>query len=90
MFLAMIKEAGFDSVRILGQTDFDSSPVTQGAMIRAVKPESVPATAGSGAMGDLLDKYQEFFNEAYQDGALDSKTKIMISLGASLGSGCEP
>jgi len=41
-------------------------------------------------MSGLLDKYQEFFDDAYKDGALNARTKIMVSLGASLGAGCEP
>lgn len=41
-------------------------------------------------MNDGLNKYQEFFDIAYADGAIDVKTKHLIALGASLGAGCEP
>nr|WP_157212074.1 carboxymuconolactone decarboxylase family protein [Desulfomonile tiedjei] len=37
-----------------------------------------------------LDKYQEFFEAAYSEGALDRKTKHLIALGASLSAGCDP
>ncbi len=39
---------------------------------------------------DVLSKYQEFFNTAYGDGAIDRKTKHLIALGASLAAGCDP
>jgi alkylhydroperoxidase/carboxymuconolactone decarboxylase family protein YurZ len=39
---------------------------------------------------DLLGKYQEFFNAAYADAAIDRKTKHLIALGASLAAGCDP
>ena len=41
-------------------------------------------------MPDVLAKYQQFFDEAYSNGAIDVKTKHLIALGASLGAGCEP
>lgn len=41
-------------------------------------------------MEDSLAKYQEFFNQAYAEGALDRKTKHLIALAASLAAGCEP
>jgi alkylhydroperoxidase/carboxymuconolactone decarboxylase family protein YurZ len=37
-----------------------------------------------------LKKYQEFFDEVYEAGAIDVKTKNLIALGASLTAGCEP
>ena len=36
------------------------------------------------------DRYDEFFEFAYADGALDRRTKILIALGAGLGAGCAP
>ena len=41
-------------------------------------------------MTQTLEIYQKFFDEVYKDGALDAKTKILVSLGASLAAGCEP
>ena len=37
-----------------------------------------------------MDKYDEFFNLAYQSGAMDAKTKHLVALGVSLGAGCQP
>jgi len=39
---------------------------------------------------DGLNKYREFFETAYADGAINRKMKHLIALGASLGAGCEP
>jgi hypothetical protein len=38
VFLAMIKEAGFVRAELVRMTGFRSSPVTEGALFRAVKP----------------------------------------------------
>lgn len=35
-------------------------------------------------------RYDDFFSLAYADGALDARTKILVSLGASLAAGCAP
>lgn len=35
-------------------------------------------------------RYQDFFDLVYADGALDARTKILVSLGASLAAGCGP
>lgn len=43
-----------------------------------------------GTSGPAQRDYDHFFDLAYADGALDAKTKILISLGASLASGCAP
>ncbi|VAX20106.1 hypothetical protein MNBD_NITROSPINAE04-2438 [hydrothermal vent metagenome] len=59
-------------------------------MIRAVKPDIETGKEGEKTMTDLLDKYQEFFDDAYKEGALNARTKILISLGTALGAGCEP
>lgn len=53
--------------------------------LRKSQTDSVRPTRDS-----LLDKYQEFFDAAYAEGALDRKTKHLIVLGASLAAGCEP
>lgn len=37
-----------------------------------------------------LEQYKLFFDAVYEEGALDSKTKNLITLGASLAAGCEP
>lgn len=86
----MLKETGFENARFERETGFNSSPVTRGVLIRAVKPATTASNGGDKDMSGLLDKYQEFFDEAYKDGALNAKTKILISLGAALGAGCEP
>jgi len=41
-------------------------------------------------MSNALEKYQQFFAQAYGAGAIDLKTKHLIALGASLGAGCQP
>lgn len=47
-----------------------------------------PAMSGT---GDAAQRdYDRFFDLAYTGGALDAKTKILISLGASLATGCAP
>lgn len=86
----MLTETGFDHAQLVSETGFNSSPVTRGVLIRAVKSANETSKKEEKTMSGLLDKYQEFFDEAYKDGALDAKTKILISLGASLGAGCEP
>lgn len=86
----MLKKAGFENARIERETGFNSSPVTRGVLVRADKPAIAASNGGSKKMSGLLDKYQEFFDDTYKDGALNAKTKILISLGASLGAGCEP
>ncbi len=86
----MLHEVGFDHTQMVRETGFNSSPVTRGVLIRAVKPATTASNEGDNDMGGLLNKYQEFFDGAYKDGALSARTKILISLGASLGAGCEP
>lgn len=74
----------------VAETGFNSSPVTRGVLFRAEKP----VVSGVGrlrmSVQDSLDKYQEFFNAAYAEGAIDRKTKHLIALGASLAAGCDP
>jgi hypothetical protein len=36
-FLAMLRIGGFENVELTGKTGFDSSPKTEGVLIRAVK-----------------------------------------------------
>jgi alkylhydroperoxidase/carboxymuconolactone decarboxylase family protein YurZ len=85
-FLALMKEAGFKGVESAGETGFNSSPVTRGTLFRAIRGEG-----GKGmAVEDGLNKYREFFETAYADGAINRKMKHLIALGASLGAGCEP
>jgi hypothetical protein len=43
-----------------------------------------------GTSGPAQESYDRFFDLAYADGALDAKTKILVSLGASLAAGCAP
>jgi hypothetical protein len=42
------------------------------------------------AVNSSLEKYKTFFDAVYEAGALDTKTKNLIALGASLAAGCEP
>jgi len=84
----MLREAGFGDAELTAETGFNSSPVTQGVLFRAVKP--APADLGRPDMTDALSKYREFFNVAYAEGRIDRKTKHLIALGASLAAGCEP
>jgi hypothetical protein len=88
-FLAIMKQAGFADVEMVSETGFNSSPVTKGILFGAVKPAVSTSDRKSNSMV-TLGKYQEFFEEAYAEGALDSKTKQLIALGASLSAGCDP
>ena len=83
----MMKEAGFTRVESTGETGFNSSPVTRGALFRAVRGEGEERGR---QVDDGLNKYREFFETAYADGAINRKMKHLIALGASLGAGCEP
>lgn len=81
-----MKEAGFEEVELVKKTGFNSSPSTKGVLFRAVKKVrgvDMPIEEG-------LNKYQEFFNMTYADGAINRKMKHLIALGASLATGCEP
>ncbi|OGP92179.1 MAG: hypothetical protein A2156_03895 [Deltaproteobacteria bacterium RBG_16_48_10] len=86
----MLNEVGFVDVELVGETGFNSSPVTKGVLCRARK--SAISDVGRFEMQpkDALSKYQEFFNAAYAEGTLDRKTKHLIALGASLAAGCDP
>ena len=85
-----MNEVGFADVEWVAETGFNSSPVTKGVLFRARK--SAISDVGRIEMEpkDALSKYQEFFNEAYAEGAIDRKTKHLIALGASLATGCDP
>ena len=85
----MMRQAGFADVEMVSETGFNSSAVTKGFLFRAVKP-AVPISERRGDSMSALGKYQEFFEEAYAEGALDRKTKHLIALGASLSAGCDP
>ncbi len=37
-FLALLKEAGFEDAELVGTTGFNSTPKTEGVLLRAVKP----------------------------------------------------
>ncbi len=39
-FLALLEKAGFEKSELVGKTGFNSSPKTEGVLLRAVKPES--------------------------------------------------
>ena len=56
----------------------------------AVKPSIEAVKRKEKEMKDPLETYQDFFNQAYADGAIDRKTKHLIALAASLAAGCEP
>ena len=79
-----MRETGFEGIEPAGETGFNSSPITRGALFRAMKGGGKAVNVDEG-----LKKYREFFDIAYADGLLDKKTKILIALGASLGAGCE-
>jgi len=85
----MLNEAGFADYELVAETGFNSSPVTKGVLFRARK--SAISDVGRVEMEpkDPLSKYQEFFNAAYAEGAIDQKTKHLIALGASLAAGCD-
>ena len=86
----MLKEAGFADVEWVAETGFNSSPVTKGVLFRARKSTNSGIRRVEMEPKDALSKYQEFFNEAYAEGAIDRKTKHLIALGASLAAGCDP
>lgn len=88
-FLAIMKQAGFSDVEMVSETGFNSSAVTKGVLFRAVKLAVSISERRTGSMA-ALGTYQEFFEEAYAEGALDRKTKHLIALGASLSAGCDP
>jgi len=87
-FLAMLQKVGFVDAQMIAETGFNSTPKTRGMLFRAAKVVSIVAEKNK-ARGDLLSKYQEFFEETFAQGALDRKTKHLIALGASLAAGCE-
>jgi len=39
-FLALLKEVGFENAELVGKTGFNSTPKTEGVLVRAVKPQS--------------------------------------------------
>ena len=82
----MMQKAGFDGTEAVGETGFNSSPTTRGMLFRARRGEGGKNMSAE----DGLNKYQEFFEMAYADGAINRKMKHLIALGASLGAGCEP
>jgi len=88
-FLAIMRQAGFADVEMVSETGFNSSAVTKGVLFRAVKPAVSISERRSDSMV-ALGRYQEFFEEAYAEGALDRKTKHLIALGVSLSAGCDP
>lgn len=65
-----------------------SDPAEEAEMSTAPATPDEPAYAGTSAPAQ--QHYDRFFQSAYADGVLDEKTKILISLGASLASGCAP
>lgn len=86
----MLKEAGFVDAELVTETGFNSSPVTKGVLFRARRLSLSEVGRVDMQTNDTLSKYQEFFNAAYAEGAIDRKTKHLIALGASLAAGCEP
>jgi AhpD family alkylhydroperoxidase len=89
-FLALLEQTGFKDAELTAETGFNTSPVTKGVLLRAVKPLISIVQRVDKSSQDLLDKYQEFSDAVYSEGALDRKTKHLIALGASLTMGCEP
>lgn len=86
----MLNEVGFVDVELVGETGFNSSPVTKGVLFRAKKSPISDVRRFEIQVKDALSKYQEFFNAAYAEGTIDRKTKHLIALGASLAAGCDP
>ena len=86
----MLNEVGFVDVELVGETGFNSSPVTKGVLFRARKSAISDVGRFEMQAKDAFSKYQEFFNAAYAEGAIDQKTKHLIALGASLAAGCDP
>jgi len=86
----MLKEAGFVDAELVGETGFNSSPVTKGMLFRARKSAISEVRRFDMQTKDALSKYQEFFNAAYAEGTIDRKMKHLIALGASLTAGCDP
>jgi len=86
----MMNRVGFKDTQLVEETGFNSSPATKGVLFRSVKPAALVAATEGKTMSHALDKYREFFDLAYAQGVLDRKTKHLIALGASLGSGCDP
>jgi hypothetical protein len=81
-----MEKAGFGDCEFAGETGLDSSPSTQGALFKAIKKGSERKVN----IDNGLEKYREFFELAYAEGAINRKMKHLIALGASLGAGCEP
>jgi hypothetical protein len=69
-----------------GETGFNSSPATMGALFKARKTEGECQMS----IDEGLAKYHDFFEVTYSDGVINRKMKHLIALGASLGAGCEP
>ena len=88
-FLAMIRKAGFTDVEMVSETGFNSSPVTKGVLIRARRPTTADSGRQEVSSPDLIGMYDEFFDAAYAEGAIDRKTKHLIALAASLAAGCD-
>jgi len=86
----MLNGAGFVGVELVAETGFNSSPVTKGVVFRVGKSAISGIKRVEMEPKDVLLKYQEFFNEAYAEGAVGRKTKHLIALGASLAAGCDP
>ncbi len=86
----MLNKGGFADVELVAETGFNSSPVTKGVLFRARKSAISDIRRVEMEPKNVLSKYQEFFNEAYAEGAIDRKTKHLIALGASLTAGCDP
>lgn len=75
---------------MVGETGFNSSPVTKGVLFRATKSVVAIVQKKGKSSKNSLGTYQQFFDEAYAKGTLDRKTKHLIALGASLAVGSEP
>jgi alkylhydroperoxidase/carboxymuconolactone decarboxylase family protein YurZ len=91
----MLEEAGFTEARLTAETGFNSTGKTKGVLFHAAKPKVIKTVPAEKPMKDSpmqepLDRYKEFFEAAYADGALDRKTKHLAALAASLAAGCDP
>lgn len=45
-FLTIMQEAGFTEVELAAETGFNSSPVTKGMLLRALRSEQAPVNGG--------------------------------------------
>ena len=70
-----------------GEKTLPISATSQGG---PMEPSQTGGTEHPSTASQAQGRYDEFFDLAYAEGALDRRTKILIALGAGLGAGCAP